>query len=75
MQGVENGHRENSLSFLSKVTSLKIGVVPLPLYIVLACIIFSASFYGKLPADMIGGFAIIMIMGIFLGEAVKKYPY
>ena len=74
MQGVENGHRENSLSFLSKVTSLKIGVVPLPLYIVLACIIFSASFYGKLPADMIGGFAIIMIMGIFLGEAGKKIP-
>lgn len=74
MQRAENVSRENSLSFFSKVTTLKIGVVPLPLYLVLACIIVTASFYGKLPADMIGGFATIMIMGIFLGEAGKNIP-
>ena len=74
MQRAENVSQENSLSFFSKVTSLKIGVVPLPLYIVIACIIFTASIYGKLPADMIGGFATIMIMGIFLGEAGKNIP-
>lgn len=73
MQKVENVSPEKP-SFFSKVTALKIGVVPLPLYIVLACIIFTASFYGKLPADMIGGFATIMIMGIFLGEAGKNIP-
>ena len=70
----ENVSHEHPSSFSLKVFSLKIGVVPLPLYIVLACIIFTASFYGKLPADMIGGFAIIMIMGIFLGEAGKNLP-
>jgi len=74
MQRVENVSQENSLSFFSKVTTLKVGVVPLPLYIVIACIIFTASIYGKLPADMIGGFATIMIMGIFLGEAGKNIP-
>jgi len=74
MQRVENVSQENTTSFFSKVTTLKIGVVPLPLYIVIACIIFTASIYGKLPADMIGGFATIMIMGIFLGEAGKNIP-
>ena len=69
-----NVNQKNSPSFLSKLTTLKIGIIPLPLYLVLACIIFTASFYGKLPADMIGGFATIMIMGIFLGEAGKNIP-
>lgn len=63
-----------SSSFFSKITSYKVGVVPLPLYLVLAAVIFMASMYGKLPADMIGGFAIIMIMGILLGDIGLKVP-
>ena len=74
MQRAKNVFQEISLSFFSKITRLKIGVVPLPLYIIIACIIFTASIYGKLPADMIGGFATIMIMGIFLGEAGANIP-
>jgi len=74
MQRTENVSQKNSLSFFSKITRLKIGVIPLPLYIVIACIIFTASIYKKLPADMIGGFATIMIMGILLGEAGKNIP-
>ncbi|GAA3321394.1 hypothetical protein GCM10020331_037040 [Ectobacillus funiculus] len=51
--------------FFKKIVNTKIGVIPLPLYIVLAAIIYAASVYNQLPADMIGGFAVIMIMGIF----------
>ncbi len=58
----------------AKVLSLKVGVIPLPLYLLLALIIYAASIYGKLPADMIGGFAVIMIMGIFLGDVGQKVP-
>lgn len=54
--------------------NFKVGVIPLPLYLVLALIIFAASIYGKLPADMIGGFAFMMIMGIFLGDVGLKVP-
>lgn len=60
--------------FLSKLGNMKIGVIPLPLYVILAAIIIGASFYGKLPADMVGGFAIIMILGIFLGDMGMKIP-
>lgn len=61
-------------SGLSGLMSFKIGVIPLPLYLILATIIYAASIYGKLPADMIGGFAVIMIMGILLGDAGLKIP-
>lgn len=60
--------------FLSKIVNLKLGVIPLPLYLVLATIVFAASYYGKLPKDMIGGFAIIMVMGILLGNIGAKIP-
>ena len=61
-------------NFFSKFTNAKVGVVPLPLYLVLATVIFTASMYGKLPADMIGGFAVIIIMGILLGDIGLRVP-
>lgn len=61
-------------NFFSKFTNAKVGVVPLPLYLVLAAVIFTALMYGKLPADMIGGFAVIIIMGILLGDIGLRVP-
>jgi len=74
MQSDVNVQPKKPQSPFSKFITLKIGVVPLPLYLVIAFIIFTASINKKLPADMIGGFATIMIMGIFLGELGKKIP-
>lgn len=54
--------------------TFKIGPLPFPLYCVLALIIFSASIWGKLPADMIGGIAVMMIMGMLLGDIGMKVP-
>ena len=54
--------------------NLKVGSIPLPLYLILATVIFSASAYGKLPADMIGGIAVMMIMGILLGDVGLRVP-
>lgn len=54
--------------------SFKIGVLPLPVYVVLAALIFFATLYGKLPADMIGGIAIMMIMGMLLGDIGLRVP-
>jgi len=52
----------------------KIGPLPLPVYLILAAIIFGAAVYGKLPADMIGGTAIMMILGMLLGDVGLKVP-
>uniref|UniRef100_UPI0034A0A555 2-hydroxycarboxylate transporter family protein n=1 Tax=Saccharibacillus sp. CPCC 101409 TaxID=3058041 RepID=UPI0034A0A555 len=57
-----------------KVMRLKVGVVPLPLYLVLAVIIFAAAALGRLPNDMIGGLAVIIILGILLSDLGFKLP-
>lgn len=59
---------------LSKVLGFKIGVIPLPIYILLAIIIFAAAALGQLPNDMIGGLAVIMIMGVLLSYLGFNLP-
>lgn len=59
---------------LGKLVSTKIGVIPLPIYLVLAAIVLAASVLGQLPADMIGGFAVIMVIGVLLGDLGQKIP-
>jgi malate:Na+ symporter len=61
-------------SFYTKIFGLNIGAVPLPLYIIIAAVVFFATVYEILPADMIGGFAIIITMGILLGEIGMRIP-
>nr|WP_317852877.1 2-hydroxycarboxylate transporter family protein [Mammaliicoccus sp. Marseille-Q6498] len=66
---------ENNLKrLINKFINIKVGVLPLPLYIILAGIILAASVYKTLPPDMIGGFAVIMILGILLGDLGQKIP-
>ena len=71
-ENVKNGLENNS--FFAKIASVKIGVIPLPLYIIIAAVVYFAAVYKILPADMIGGFAIIITMGILLGELGMKIP-
>lgn len=54
--------------------SIKIGPLPLPLYLILAAIVLAASVFGKLPADMLGGIAVMMVIGILLGDIGMRVP-
>lgn len=65
---------QDQSSIFKKLCSYKIGVIPLPLYLMLSVLIYAASIYGRLPVDMIGGFAVLMILGIFLGDVGIKVP-
>ncbi|WNS80450.1 2-hydroxycarboxylate transporter family protein [Domibacillus sp. DTU_2020_1001157_1_SI_ALB_TIR_016] len=65
---------EQKPSFFQKLNSITVGPVPLPLYVVLATVIYAASVYNQLPPDMIGGFAVIMIMGMLMGDLGMKIP-
>lgn len=59
---------------LKKVGSYKVGPLPLLLYIAIAFIVIGAAVIKKLPADMIGGFACIMLLGFLLGDLGSKIP-
>ncbi len=54
--------------------AIKVGAFPLPVYAVLAFIVVMASVYNKLPADMIGGIAIMIVMGALLGDIGLRVP-
>ena len=68
------GEKEEKKGLLGKFGSVKVGVLPLPLYIVIATVVYFSAVYKLLPADMIGGFAIIIVMGILLGELGMRIP-
>ena len=55
---------------------LRFRVGPLPgwLYLILLALIFAASLVGRLPADIIGGFAAIMLIGWLLGDIGMHLP-
>lgn len=61
-------------SFFQKLSNITVGPIPLPLYVVLAAVIYAASVYNQLPPDMIGGFAVIIVMGMLLGDLGMKIP-
>lgn len=60
--------------FFEKLMDIKVGVISLPVYIVLSLIVIFAAKTGNLPNDIIGGFAVIMVMGVILSELGMKLP-
>lgn len=52
----------------------KIGPLPLPVYLAIAAITILAAVNGRLPNDMIGGFAVLMLAGLLLGEVGNRIP-
>lgn len=71
MQGDIKTYADISIKNIFKI---KIGPLPLPLYIIMAAVITILSIYGKLPADMLGGIAVMMIIGMFLGDIGMRVP-
>lgn len=53
---------------------LRIGPMPLLLYLVLSAVVATAAVVGRLPLDMVGGFAVIMLLGWLLGDIGLKTP-
>lgn len=52
-----------------------VGPLPLPLYIAIAGVTIAAALTNRLPNDIIGGFAVLMLMGFLLGEIGNRVPY
>ncbi|TES46705.1 MULTISPECIES: 2-hydroxycarboxylate transporter family protein [Shouchella] len=70
----DSHHTNDSKSQRWNPIHWKIGVLPVPIYVAVATIVLLAAYFQKLPADMIGGFAIIMVVGMLLGEIGSRIP-
>lgn len=59
--------------WLQRLRSYEIGVIPLPIFLGIAVIVFLSAHLGFLPKNMIGGLAVIMTMGVF-GQIGSRLP-
>ncbi|MBK5003331.1 2-hydroxycarboxylate transporter family protein [Pseudomonas sp. S31] len=59
---------------LSTLLEYEIGVIPLPYFLGIALIVFLSAHLGYLPKTMIGGLAVIMTLGMLLGQVGQRLP-
>ncbi|MCW8353801.1 2-hydroxycarboxylate transporter family protein [Citrobacter portucalensis] len=69
-----NVSSEKKPTFWQQLWQQKIGPLPLPVYLIISTIVLAASIFGKLPADMLGGIAIMMVIGVLLGDIGMRVP-
>ena len=55
--------------------TIKVGSVPLPVYIALSTVIVITGLLQQLPVNMLGGFAVILVMGWLLGTIGANIPF
>ncbi|QCI13329.1 2-hydroxycarboxylate transporter family protein [Pseudomonas putida] len=58
----------------SALLEYEIGVIPLPYFLGIALIVFLSAHLGYLPKTMIGGLAVIMTLGMLLGQVGQRLP-
>ncbi|MGC0153499.1 2-hydroxycarboxylate transporter family protein [Chromobacterium vaccinii] len=69
---VSNEPADNGL--WRQLMAMRIGPLPLPLYLSLAAIVLAAALKHRLPNDLIGGLAVMMLSGMLLGELGNRIP-
>lgn len=57
-----------------RLMGIKVGPLPLPVYVSIAVVIILAALNNRLPNDLIGGLAVMMIAGFLLGDIGGKIP-
>ncbi|RJX30998.1 MAG: malate permease [Oxalobacter sp.] len=57
-----------------KINKITIGPVPILIYILICVVVIGAASIRKLPNDIIGGFACILIMGFLFADIGAKVP-
>lgn len=65
---------ELSTSVWDKLKTKKIGVVSLPIYIIFAAIVFIGMYTNNIPVDLLGGLAVIVVLGWLLGAIGDSLP-
>ncbi|MDS2345411.1 Malate Na(+) symporter [Streptococcus pneumoniae] len=56
------------------ISDVKVGSVPLPVYLCLSVLILAAGLLQQLPVNMLGGFAVILTIGWLLGTIGASIP-
>ncbi len=65
---------ESKVEKVEVKSGLKLAGLPMNIFIPVAAIVIGAVYLGKLPAGMIGAFAVMMVLGAILGVIGNKTP-
>ena len=63
------------IKYIKNTANLKTFGIPLPLFAVMAIIVFYSVYAGVLPNNIVGGFAVIYILGAIFGEIGDRLPF
>ncbi|MDT4736741.1 malate permease (plasmid) [Bradyrhizobium sp. CCBAU 53351] len=58
----------------TKLNGVKIGPLPISIYVGAAIVCAAAVYSGKLPNDVIGGLLVLMLLGFLLGKLGQTIP-
>jgi len=58
----------------STLAALRIGPLPITVYLAAALVCAAAIYTGKLPNDVIGGLSVLMLLGFLLGKLGQTIP-
>jgi len=72
--GANPNEHDKPTSRLSVLMQFSIGGLPLPMFAAIAVVVVLAAMTNRLPNDMIGGFAVLMLAGAALGELGRRIP-
>src|SRR5213079_1015080 len=57
-----------------EIAALRIGPLPIGIYLAAAFVCGVAVYSGKLPNDVIGGLSVLMLLGFLLGKLGQTIP-
>lgn len=74
MANMKAKQQPNLTATKQSISDVKVGSVPLPVYLCLSALILAAGLLQQLPVNMLGGFAVILTMGWLLGTIGASIP-
>lgn len=63
-----------AITFRDRAMGWKLGAVPVPVFLAAALVVCLAAYFHRLPADLIGGLAVMMLAGLLLDQAGREIP-
>ncbi|MHC2435126.1 2-hydroxycarboxylate transporter family protein [Bradyrhizobium sp. USDA 4451] len=58
----------------TRLAALKIGPLPIGIYVAAMAVCAAAVYFKKLPNDVIGGLSVLMLLGFLLGKVGQTIP-
>lgn len=74
MDSMKAKQQPNLTATKRSISDIKVGSVPLPVYLCLSALVLAAGLLQQLPVNMLGGFAVILTMGWLLGTIGANIP-